>query len=133
MNKYRSMGLKLTPQRLGILVHLEGNTTHPSADEIFSKLKKSFPTMSLSTVYNTLEALQKKGRLTELSIDPDRKRYDPNISPHHHLICLHCKKIADIYVEYNLSIPEEQKGSFEIAGNHVVFYGVCSACKGKSV
>jgi Fur family peroxide stress response transcriptional regulator len=55
MNKYRSMGLKLTPQRLGILVHLEGNTTHPSADEIFSKLKKQY----LTTSSPYLPALQK--------------------------------------------------------------------------
>jgi Fur family peroxide stress response transcriptional regulator len=87
--------------------------------------------MSLSTVYNTLEALQKKSYLRELTIDPDRKRYDPTISNHHHLICLPCRKIVDVHKEYEIPIPDEQRGAFEITGNHIAFYGMCPSCTKK--
>ncbi len=129
MEKYKGIGIKLTPQRLGILEYLDGNTDHPSAEEIYSKIKKRFPTMSFSTVYNTLEALRKKGHILELSIDPERKRYDPGTTTHHHFMCVPCKKIVDINIAYDLPIPDEQKNDFEVTSNQVAFYGTCAECK----
>lgn len=128
MEKYRETGLKLTPQRLAILGFLDGNTSHPSAEDVYQQVKKKFPTMSFATVYNTLEALRNRGGLLELTIDPGRKRYDPNTEHHHHLICLKCKKIVDVQAEFKTSVPEEQKKGFEVIGNHVEFYGVCPEC-----
>ncbi len=131
MQKYREIGLKLTPQRLAILEYLDGNTSHPSAEDIYREVKKRFPTMSFATVYNTLEVLRKRGNLLELTIDPERKRYDPNTSPHHHLICLRCKKIVDVHVDYRIDLPQKERESFEVFGNHIEFYGICNNCKQK--
>jgi len=131
MEKYREIGLKLTPQRLAILRFLDGNKSHPSAEEIYREVRKQFPTMSFATVYNTLEALRKRGGILELTIDPERKRYDPNTEHHHHLICLACKKIIDVHADFDISIPEEQIGSFQLMGNHIEFYGVCPECQKK--
>ena len=129
MEKYRESGLKLTPQRLAILEYLDGNTDHPSADSIFQEVKKKYPMMSFATVYNTIEALKKKGDLLELTIDPERRRYDPETSPHHHLICVECKKIVDVYRKFSISVPDEIGDGFDLTGNHVEFYGVCPECK----
>jgi Fur family peroxide stress response transcriptional regulator len=129
MEKYKQIGFKLTPQRLAILDYLEGNKNHPSADAIYSEVSKRFPTMSFATVYNTLDALREKGRILELTIDPDKKRFDPNTMPHHHLICLKCRNIVDIDAQFNLKLPDRYSKEFEITGNHIEFYGVCPLCR----
>jgi Fur family peroxide stress response transcriptional regulator len=129
MKKYRDIGLKLTPQRLAILDYLEGNKEHPSAEDIYRAVSKRFPTMSFATVYNTLEALRKKGNVLELTIDAGKKRFDPNTTPHHHLICIKCKRIVDIMGNYELSIPDAERMSFEVIGNHIEFHGTCHVCR----
>lgn len=129
MEKYKQIGFKLTPQRLAILDYLDGNTDHPSADEIYSDVSKRFPTMSFATVYNTLEALRGKGRILELTIDPDKKRFDPNTLPHNHLICLRCRQIVDIDAPFNLKLPERYSKGFEITGSQIEFYGICPVCR----
>ncbi len=129
MEKYREIGLKLTPQRIAILDYLDGNEGHPSAEEVYSAVSKKFPTMSFATVYNTLEVLRRKGEILELTIDPGKKRFDPNTTPHHHLICTKCRGIVDIHVDYDLRVPDTARADFEITGNHIEFYGVCPKCR----
>lgn len=129
MERLRDIGLKLTPQRMAIVEYLKDNKEHPSADDIYRAVSEKFPTMSFATVYNTLETLRKHSRLIELSIDPDKKRFDPNTEHHHHLMCVKCRKIVDIYGKYNLNIAENEKNNFEIIGNHIEFYGICPKCK----
>jgi Fur family peroxide stress response transcriptional regulator len=131
MERYKEMGLKLTPQRLAIMDFLDGNRSHPSAEEIYRHVAKKFPTMSFATVYNTLETLKGKGAVTELTIDPDKKRFDPDTRPHHHLICKKCRKVVDVHVDYDLSLPPGAGEGFEVTGNHIEFYGVCRRCGGK--
>ncbi|MEW6108805.1 MAG: transcriptional repressor [Nitrospirota bacterium] len=133
MNKYKDLGFKLTPQRLAVLNYLEGNRSHPSAEDVYKNVSKKYPTMSFATVYSTLEALKKKGKVLELTIDPARKRFDPNTEPHHHLICVKCRSIVDIHRKYSLDIPANEAGGFEIAGNHIEFYGICPKCKKKDL
>lgn len=120
--------MKMTPQRMAIMKHLDGNTAHPSAADIHGALRQQFPTMSLATVYNTMETLKQQGSVIELSIDPGKKRFDPNPKPHHHLICVRCKTIVDIFVEFPLQLSDRETGGFEIIGNRVDFYGICKEC-----
>lgn len=129
MEKYKNIGFKLTPQRLAILDYLDGNKNHPSAEEIYRKVSKRFPTMSFATVYNTLDALRKRGDIIELTIDPDKKRFDPNTEPHHHLICIRCRKIMDIHNKFSVTVKKESQGGFKIIGNHIEFYGICPDCQ----
>jgi Fur family peroxide stress response transcriptional regulator len=129
MSKYKELRMKLTPQRLSILSYLDGNREHPTAEDIYRKVSRKFPTMSLATVYNTLETLKRQGMLTEITIDPDKRHFDPNREKHHHLICSKCKRIADIQIEFDLAVPKESMQGFEIVGNHVEFYGICPDCR----
>ncbi|MFQ5428496.1 MAG: Fur family transcriptional regulator [Thermodesulfobacteriota bacterium] len=131
LNKYKGTGFKLTPQRLAILKYLEGNRDHPSAEEIFSDLKETNPTLSFATVYNTVQALIGRGELCELSIDPERRRFDPDASPHHHIRCTSCGRIDDVMVDYSasLELPDDVLNDFEVEANHVDFFGVCNNCR----
>jgi len=129
MDKYRTIGLKLTPQRIAILDCLDGNKEHPSAEEIYKTVVKKFPTMSFATVYTTLSALRDKGKVLELTIDSGKKRYDPMTGNHNHLICVSCKRIIDVPVDYSLDVPVSVKQGFEITNSQVEFYGLCPKCK----
>ncbi len=129
MEEYRHLNIKLTPQRLAILTFLKGNKSHPSAEDIFKSVKKQFPTMSFATVYNTLEALKSKGSVQELKIDSAKKRYDPDNSKHHHLICIKCKNIVDIFKDFRLNLSPELTSGFDLHGNSIEFFGVCQKCK----
>lgn len=129
MHKFKEIGLKLTPQRIAILDFLEGNTDHPSADDIYKAVSVLHPTMSFATVYNTLDRLRGKGHILELTIDPDKKRFDPCTDPHHHLICMSCRRVHDIKMTFNLDLPEDVSGDFSITGNHIEFYGLCNDCR----
>lgn len=125
---YKTIGLKLTPQRLAILDYLEKNREHPSAEDIYNALKEKFPSMSFATVYNTLEVLVEKGLVKELGIDSQKRRYDPDTSIHHHFLCKKCGKILDIESKYHIQIPDEIKDC-QIIDFQIVFYGVCPECK----
>lgn len=128
MNKYKSLGITLTPQRLAILDYLEGNREHPAAETVYRHLAERFPTLSLATVYNTLEKLKQKQLLQELGLDCTKKRYDPDTRPHHHAICLKCRKIADLEIDYQPpSLP--MTDDFEIVGHVVSFFGYCTVCR----
>lgn len=126
--KYRDLGLKLTPQRIAILDYLEGNLSHPSAEDVYRAVQRKFPTMSFATVYNTLETLKGRGRVVELTGDPGKKRFDPNPRPHHHLICTRCRRIEDLHVEFRLNVPVRDLAGYAVTGNHIEFYGTCPAC-----
>ena len=130
-DKYRDLGLKLTPQRIAILDFLQGNLSHPSAEDVYKAVRRTFPTMSYATVYNTLETLKDRGRVVELTGDPGKKRFDPNPLPHHHLICIRCRRIEDLRVEFRLDVPKKARAGYELTGNHIEFYGTCPGCARK--
>jgi Fur family peroxide stress response transcriptional regulator len=123
----------MTPQRIAILDILEGNREHPSAEDVHREVKKSFPTMSLATVYNTLELLRERGEVLELSIDPARKRYDPDTVDHSHMICGECGRIADVGRSVVVQLGEDERMGYEITGTRVEFHGRCPECLDKEV
>jgi Fur family transcriptional regulator, peroxide stress response regulator len=129
MQRYKEFGLKLTPQRLSILAFLENNKSHPTAEDIYRHIAKKFPTMSLATVYKTLETLKARGRIKEITIDAEKRHFDPETGRHHHAICTGCKKIVDIFMDFDLSAAESDMRGFEITGSHVEFYGLCPDCR----
>jgi Fur family peroxide stress response transcriptional regulator len=125
-------GFKRTPQRLAILDYLEGNTLHPSAEDVYRAVTKKYFSLSFATVYNTLNTLAQAGAVRELTIDAERKRYDPNTEPHHHLICVKCRKVIDVFENVPVGLPKRIEKEFSVFGNHVEFYGQCSACRKKN-
>jgi Fur family peroxide stress response transcriptional regulator len=129
MKRYREIGIRLTPQRIAILNYLEGNKNHPSADEIYKAVSRKFPTMSFATVYSALATLRDAGNVVELTIDPMKKRYDPNTERHHHLTCVSCKRFVDVLAEFKIELPESLKQDFEVTTHHIEFNGLCPECR----
>lgn len=129
--RYKEKGLRLTSQRIAILKFLEGNTCHPTAEDIYKEVKKGNPALSFATVYNTLQTLRESGELQEITIDPAKRHYDPNTALHHHIICTRCNGIKDVLVDYseNLKLPAYLLKEFKPVGNHVDFYGLCRVCQ----
>jgi Fur family peroxide stress response transcriptional regulator len=95
ITKLHSKGYKVTPQRLAICKLLFSSKDHPSADQIYQEVKKQYPTISLATIYFTLDLLKDLGLLQELGFSDRSSRYDPNTSPHINVICPKCGKIYD--------------------------------------
>ena len=91
-------GLKMTPQRMAIVRLFAGDESHPTAQDLFERLKADYPTMSFATVYNTLDALASAGLSGTLRLG-GAARFDPNVSSHHHAVCDRCGAVRDIPAE----------------------------------
>ncbi len=130
IGRLRQEGLKVTPQRIAVLKFLDGNTGHPSVEEIHRQVASDFPTISLATVYNTLDTLEQIGEVQAVTIDPTRKHYDPETRPHHHVMCTECRRIADVFSDYSsvLRVPEALSDQFRVRDASVSFRGVCRDC-----
>jgi len=129
----KEKNLKVTPQRLAIFQMLTNTDEHPSAEAIYKALESIHPTMSLATVYKTLDALKKANLIQELNVGEDCFRYDARTHSHPHLICISCTKIVDMESIYLDDIRKriEQDTNFDIVNEKIYFYGVCPDCKEK--
>jgi Fur family peroxide stress response transcriptional regulator len=125
----KSLGLKATPQRLAILDFLDGNTSHPTAEDVYQALKPCYPSLSLTTVYNTLEVLQKAGKVVELTISPFRRHYDPDIVFHHHFFCRSCQRITDLTGDFSNPIHPKMPDGFKLEETILHCYGLCPECQ----
>jgi len=134
----RAAGLKLTPQRMAIVKELASDETHPTAQEIFERLQPGLPTMSFATVYNTLGALSSAGLCASMSLSPGSGRFDPNMTPHHHIVCDVCGAVRDVpaggassegALESSAARAVAQVApGFDVRSVERIFRGVCAAC-----
>lgn len=119
-------GVKPSLQRMAVMQYLMEHRTHPTVDEIFLSLSPSIPTLSKTTIYNTLKLLVKEGVVLMLTIDESYTRYDADISDHSHFICSSCGKV------YDIKSPEIGKLSldpgFVTTQRHLYVKGICSNC-----
>jgi Fur family peroxide stress response transcriptional regulator len=126
---FRARGLKMTPQRECILGVLYDNAVHPSAEAVFAEARKGMATMSLKTVYQTLNDLAAMGEIQTLDLGTGSSRFDPNVEPHHHLVCTRCAKVRDLYADCGtIAIPAELAQGFSVGNAEVVFRGLCPEC-----
>ncbi|MGB9597437.1 MAG: Fur family transcriptional regulator [Candidatus Poribacteria bacterium] len=132
IKKCEENDLKITPQRIAIYRELVRSKDHPSADILHKKLIKKFPNMSLDTVNRTLLTFAKIGLTFIVENSGSPKRYDPNISNHHHFICLNCGTIVDFQNDLydKIEIPDEIKEQTTIITRKIVILeGFCKKCK----
>ncbi|MCX8031593.1 MAG: transcriptional repressor [Thermodesulfovibrionales bacterium] len=132
IDKSKSKGLKITPQRIAIYKELIKSSEHPSAETVYKKLHKKYPNISFDTVNRTLITFSNIGLLQIVEGYGDPKRFDPNTESHHHFRCIKCGSISDFsYKEYNeLKIPENYS-ELEIRKVKVILEGICKKCKNK--
>ena len=127
----RQNGLKVTPQRRTILELLDGDESHPTADEIYQRVLAVMPTVSRTTIYNTLRELVALGALTEVhDLSEGGLRYDTNTGQHHHLFCTHCHALIDIDRDFaGLNLTPEEASGYRVMKHQVTFYGICPSCQ----
>jgi Fur family peroxide stress response transcriptional regulator len=126
----RASGLKLTHQRLEILRELADNREHPDVETLFRAVRARVPTVSLDTVYRTLWTLHGLGLVTTLGARREGLRFDTNLDPHHHFVCVRCGLVRDV-VSDTLDATPIPAAVRELGGDldvHVEFRGVCRAC-----
>ena len=131
--RLQELGYRLTPQRMMIVAAVEGSDDHISAEEIYTKVKAQYPHMNMSTIYRTLELLERLGLVTETDMGEGRVRYhSADKGHHHHLVCQKCGAIIDLdeTLLFPLKDTLRQKYHFEADLRHLAIFGHCSGCKG---
>jgi len=131
---FRGQGLKVTPQRQRIFLALDGNEQHPTAEAIYEAVRIEMPTISLRTVYQTLNDLASMGEITPIDVGTGSTRFDPNLADHHHLVCGSCGAVVDVEVDVvdaHLDAPATAHG-FEVSRTEIVFRGRCARCAAAS-
>ncbi len=96
IERLKQHGIRPSAQRLAVANYVLHTTDHPSAEQVCSEVKKSFPMLSRATTYNTLNLFVRKGLLRQFDLAEGRVVFDANLEPHHHLIDEHSKRIYDI-------------------------------------
>jgi Fe2+ or Zn2+ uptake regulation protein len=133
--RVRASGLKLTPQRMAIVREIALDPTHPTAQELFERLRGAMPTMSFATVYNTLDALSSAGLCVSLSLSPGAARFDANMQPHNHAVCDRCGLVRDVPCVDTPDVSESHLGAsvavvpgFSLRTVEQIYRGVCASC-----
>ncbi|MDU4961018.1 MAG: Fur family transcriptional regulator [Sporomusaceae bacterium] len=127
----RERGFKVTPQRLAIYETLRRTKSHPSAEMIFHELQPLYPTMSLATVYKTIEILREIGMIQVLNVGEDSFRYDAETHNHPHVRCMKCGRVDDVTGVESEDFVDmiSRNTSYKLTGQQFYFYGVCPKCQ----
>ena len=123
----RQKNIRPSVQRVRILEYLKERKNHPTVDTIYADLFPQMPTLSRTTVYNTLETLQKNGLAISLDFGDGSLHYDADTSPHIHFRCTKCEKIYDIFVTPD-DIRKRLPGGFTLEKTQLYAFGLCAKC-----
>ncbi len=132
VTKLRERGSRLTPQRMAVLKVLAVSEGHPSAEQVFERVRTDMPMISLATVYKTVALLKDMGQVLELGFSDDGNRYDGNMPyPHPHLMCVRCREILDLDIGTLDELPQAvaQETGYRIVNHRLDFYGMCPRCQ----
>jgi len=130
-------GLKATPQRIAIVRQFADDPSHPTAQDLFERLRPAFPSMSFATVYNTLDALARASLAGIVRLPGkrgDAARFDPNTSAHHHAVCDRCGAVVDIAAGTLQPSPaavrklRRSAPGFSVHAVERIYRGLCAKC-----
>ncbi len=127
----REGGLAVTPQRLSIIEALLESTDHPKAEQIYETVRGLHPHISLATVHRTLETLCRIGEARKVTVLHDSARYDANLTPHQHVVCVECRRVRDIEIAnmgQMLGANPALEG-FETLGWSLEVQAICEDCR----
>ena len=125
-----SFNVKPSVQRMAIMDYLLTHRTHPSIDEIYSALCDEIPTLSKTTVYNTLKLFVEHGAAQMLTIDEKNACYDADITLHAHFLCKKCNKIFDFPAPAeDMQVAQMKDKGFQLEDVHYYYRGICPQCK----
>jgi Fur family peroxide stress response transcriptional regulator len=132
----RAHGLAVTGQRRAIFSALAASREHPSAEQIFLAVRDELPNLSLATVYKNLEALRAIGAVSDVNSLHEQGRYEATLpgtgagKPHHHLVCISCKKVLDLHdARLDALAVGPRAHGFEVRAVRVQVEGLCPDCR----
>ena len=128
------MQQRQTKQKTAIYEALS-SLDHPTATEVYMNLQERYPSISRATVFRVLGGFAENGRALELRLAGADVRYDYNVSPHFHVHCRGCGRVADVFLPKLLGVGEEVKSAcgFTVEGATVEFFGRCGNCREEEV
>lgn len=129
----QSYGIKPSLQRIAIMEYLIENRIHPTVEDIYEALYIKVPTLSKTTVYNTIKLFVEQGAVLALVIDDKNVRFDIDTSSHAHFQCYGCNKVFDIPVRDAELLQIRQIDNFLVTESHLYYKGYCKNCREKMV
>lgn len=129
VERLQEYNIKPSVHRIAVMKYLVEHRTHPTVDEIYTALSPAIPTLSKTTVYNTLKILSEQGAVQTLTIDEHKTCYDADTTFHAHFLCKSCGKIYDL--PYNGNVKQMRKidmDGHEIQETHYYYKGICKQC-----
>lgn len=123
-------GIKYSRQREVIKDYLKSTKEHPTADMVYSRVRESFPKISLGTVYRNLNLLVDEGEAIKIDCGDGSERFDGDTSEHYHFICKECNRVLDLKIDSLTHINTLAGNGFDgvIEGHVTYFYGKCPQC-----
>lgn len=125
--------IKYSRQRESIKKYLASTKEHPTADTVYTHVKKDFPNISLGTVYRNLNLLTELGEALKISTPDGGDRFDGVTTPHCHFFCKECGSVIDIDMVEDGYIDEMAGKNFDgqIENHSIMFFGKCAKCRKK--
>lgn len=119
-----------TTQKIKILEYLKSVHTHPTAEQVFLKVKKDLPALTLATVYRNLNQMTEQGQIVRLELNKEF-HFDGDMRSHQHCVCNSCGKIDDLFQEKisQYALQEIKDNRFQPVSVTVMFYGICDTCQ----
>jgi Fur family ferric uptake transcriptional regulator/Fur family peroxide stress response transcriptional regulator len=126
-------GSRLTPYRVAVLEVLRDDCDHPTAAEIYRKVRRRRPGVAYATIYNALNWLTRNGMVVELKSGDEASRYDPITERHDHLVCTSCGTLVDSCIElpHNIWTRAARRAGFRVEQYRLELYGLCPRCARK--
>ncbi len=125
------MRLRMTNQREIILRELKKSGKHLSADELYERVKRTMPRISLATVYRILEKLSEAGIISKLEVGGRQKRFDTDVTDHDHIHCVRCQRVDNLHISKEKILPLQSVAGYTITGYKMEFVGLCEKCQKK--
>lgn len=134
-NLLEEKNIKPSLHRIRIFKYLAEHVyTHPTVEIIYQDIHGDIPTLSKTTIYNTVKAFTDARLVRSITIDENEVRYDVKTSPHAHLKCLRCNRLYNVDVDpelFNKFFEDNNKDEHKILENHIYLRGICNKCLGK--
>ena len=126
----REIRQRTTQQLTVISAAIQGDHSHPSAEDIYRRVRKVLPHISLGTVYRTLQRLVQEGKIQMFFLGERVARYDPTLIAHDHFICQHCGRVDDVWVgrDRHVNFAPLVKEGFTVTAHSLAIHGFCQQC-----
>ena len=130
IDKLKKENIRITPQRQEMISILKGTKHHFTAEDIYQKLIKQFPSVSIATVYNNLKLFVSLGLVNELQFGEGLSKFEWIENDHYHIVCSDCGKIEDFHYPQLKEVESfaQDLSKFKIKNHHLLFYGLCQEC-----